>query len=131
MKELVLPILTGSNTYHPKEPVCPVCGERKVLEPHSMAILSAGALLMDRKTDSGGPSDDLNGFFGLTWHGAHDGGQGNDRDIYHAVRVMDDVRGGQGEIFFCSTQCLRKFLNRCVDELEKGISQEGQTSLQE
>ena len=86
-----------------------------------MAILSAGALLIDRKNNDGGPSDNLDGFLDLTWHGAHDGGEGKDKEIGTSLSIARDVQGGQFDIYFCSTNCLRAFLNHCVDELEKRI----------
>jgi hypothetical protein len=89
-----------------------------------MAILSGGALLMDRETDSGGMSDDMDGFLSLTWHGAHDGGQGEHKDIHTSVYVADYTRGGQYEVYFCSTKCLREYLNFCVDQLESRIAAE-------
>jgi len=95
-----------------------------VFEPHSMAILSAGALLMNRVEDSGEMSDDLDGFLSFTWHGAHDEGHGADREIGCIVDVIRDAIGGQGELYFCSTKCLRKFLNQSVDELERSVMNE-------
>ncbi|MFZ4775954.1 MAG: hypothetical protein ACOYM3_11350 [Terrimicrobiaceae bacterium] len=86
-----------------------------------MAILIGGALLMDRSNDSGRMSDDLDGFLSLTWHGAHDKGEGKDREIYASVDLAENTRGGQFEVYFCSTDCLRSYLNFCVDELEKKI----------
>ncbi|MEW6753941.1 MAG: hypothetical protein AB1505_23615 [Candidatus Latescibacterota bacterium] len=87
-----------------------------------MAILTAGALLMDREQGTGTMSDRLDGFLSLTWHGAHDGGSGAHRDADCTVYVVDEARGGQGELYFCSTDCLRQFLNRCVDELERRMA---------
>lgn len=40
----------------------------------------------------------------------------------HNAKLIDIVksgRGGQADIGFCSTQCLRDFFNLLVDELEK------------
>ena len=88
-----------------------------------MAILIGGALLMDRTNDSGRMSDDLDGFLTLTWHGAHDTGVGKDRGIYASVDLAENTRGGQFEVYFCSTNCLRSYLNFCVDELEKKIEE--------
>ena len=63
----------------------------------------------------------MDGFLALEWHGAHDGGQGKDRDIYEMIEIAKDVRGGEFDICFCSTKCLRAYLNFCVDELEKKL----------
>jgi len=122
MKRLKLPIIKDEETYWPSEPTCPICKKRNVLEPHSMAVLGVGALLMDRKNDSGGPSSDMDAFFHLTWHGAHDGGEGEDREIGCMLDIIKDIRGGQAEMYFCSTECLRQFLNFCVDELERKMA---------
>ncbi len=89
-----------------------------------MAIISGGALLMNRKDDSGGPSGNLESYLNLSWHGAHDGGEGEDREIGLIMDIAQDVKGGQFDLYFCSTSCLREFLNSCVDELEKRIRKE-------
>ena len=57
----------------------------------------------------------------LIWHGAHDGGTGRDPGIEASVDIVEDTRGGQADLYFCSTGCLRQFLNECVDELERRI----------
>jgi hypothetical protein len=119
-----LPTVKLRTSYHPKKARCPWCGENKVLEPHSFATLSGGAMLMDRKDRSGGPDDNMDGFLYLLWHGAHDAGEGTDREIGVIVDIARDVRGGQFDIYFCSTKCLRSYLNFCVDELENKINAE-------
>ena len=92
-----------------------------MLEPHSMAIFAGGALYAGRKR---GVPDELEGFTHITWHGAHDNGLGDDRDIYTAVDFARDCHGGQFEIYFCSTTCLRACFNSWVDALEAKIQKE-------
>jgi len=118
------PILSGRHTAHPNKPLCPQCKKRKVLEPHSMAIFDGGALFMNRKKRYGGLHDQMDGFVSITWHGAHDTGLGADRDIFTSVDAALDCRGGQFEIYFCSTACLRAFFNSWVDALEAQIERE-------
>ena len=115
------PTLKNNTTTYPKKALCPQCKKRKVLEPHSMAILSGGANLMDRKRCNGWPDDRMDGFLEITWHGAHDTGIGEDRDIYCTIDLAKDCRGGQYEMYFCSTACLRKYLNSWVDDLETKV----------
>ena len=115
------PVLKSQHTEHPKKPICPQCGKRKVLEPHSMAIFEGGALFMDRKRLNGGFHDQMDGYASIRWHGAHDTGIGQDRDVYTSVDCATDCRGGQFEIYFCSTACLRAFFNSWVDALEAKI----------
>jgi hypothetical protein len=117
-RNISLPVTKGKKTIWPTKALCPICEKNKVLEPHSMAIFSAGALLMNRKKKFGGSSDKMDGFLSLMWHGAHNGGKGRNREICCAVDIMRDVFGGQGELYFCSTTCLRIFLCNCVDALE-------------
>ena len=97
-----LPVLTGDKNSYPTRAICPKCRKRKVFEPHSFAVLSGEAGL------------------DLTWHGAHDQGIGEHRDIHVGVSVVRDVIG-QFDLYFCSMKCLRAFLNDCVDELEARI----------
>lgn len=99
------------------------CNSDKVYEPNSMAILTGGAMLINRKTGDGGPDDRLDGFLDITWHGAHtnDGGIGLSPDCFENLSIASDVRGGQFDICFCSTKCLRDFLNHAVDTLEEKI----------
>lgn len=122
-----LPTIEGIESTFPAKAECPWCKSNKVFEPHSMAILAGGSCLMDRATDSGGPADEMDGFLHLTWHGAHDGGLGADRDIYAMIEIARDVRGGQFEIYFCSTMCHRAYLNYCVDKLEGKIEEQSGT----
>ena len=122
--KLKLPIVDGKPAYWPQKPVCPVCRKHKVLEPHSMAILAVGALRTDRKKKCSQSSDDLDGFLSLIWHGAHNGGRGHDKDIGCIVDVVRNSFGGQADLYFCSTKCLRQFLNTCVDALEQKIEKE-------
>ena len=68
-----------------------------------------------------GPSEDVAGFLNLGWHGAHGEGQGIDREIDCQVPLAERVGEGQFGFFFCSTACLRTFLNRAVDELEEQV----------
>jgi hypothetical protein len=85
-----------------------------------MAVISAGAILVDPTTGDGGPDTRLDGFMSLVWHGAHtnEGGHGDFPDIHKAVEIVGDARGGQFEIYFCSTNCLKAFLISAVEKLE-------------
>jgi len=124
------PVVGPGKSHWPTKPMCPICKNTKILEPHSMAVLTAGALKMNRKKDEGTMSKDLDGFLSLTWHGAHDQGQGTDREIGCIVDIFNEVPGGQADLYFCSTKCLRQFLNTCVDELEGKIAKKKKGSNQ-
>jgi hypothetical protein len=83
-----------------------------------MAILNAGALRRVGK-DSYEMATDMKAFLTLTWHGAHSGGKGEFAEIHASVNVADEVANGQFDIYFCSTTCMRGFLNYCVDQLQE------------
>ena len=90
-----------------------------------MAILVGGALEKlgdDHFVTSNG--DRIAGFLSLTWHGAHDDGEGEFREQDHFIDIVDKAPDGQFHLSFCSTSCLRAFLNNAVDELEKKLSGE-------
>ncbi len=90
-----------------------------------MAILMGGALEKrgnEHFVTSDG--DKIAGFLSLTWHGAHDDGEGKFREQDHTIDIVDMAPDGQFHLSFCSTSCLRAFLNNAVDELEKQLSGE-------
>ena len=123
MKKIKFPILKGKKSYFPQKAECPWCRRQKVLEPHSFATFGGGALLKDKETGAWAPSDRMKGYFDFGWHGCHpeDGGSGEKPNTSGNVSIAYDVAGGQFDIYFCSTKCLREFLNYCVDELEQQI----------
>jgi len=116
-----LPIVKGKRVYHPTKALCPWCKKRKVLEPHSMAILSGGALVRSGADTYTGPTEGLRGFLSFHWHGAHDGGEGGHRDNDLILDIAQDVDGGLFDVMFCSVKCLRAFLNSGLDEFEDRV----------
>jgi hypothetical protein len=123
MPRLKMPVTSGARSDFPDRALCPWCQKNKVLEPHSFAYIGGGALFMDRIEDSGGPHEDMEGYLYLAWHGGHpeEGGEGGDPNIEAHVQIADGVLGGQYGLYFCSTNCLRAFLNYCVDKLEQKL----------
>jgi hypothetical protein len=115
------PILKKDEYYYPAKALCPVCKKNKVLEPHSMVIFSGGACLMDKKRKNGGPDSSMDAFLTLAWHGAHDQGIGKKRDQYKVMDIVEDVKGGQFEFFFCSVKCFKKWINQIIDDFQKKI----------
>ena len=51
--------------------VCPSCANKIEGEPNSFALLSGGALLMNKAHTAGGRYDRMEAFLDITWHGAH------------------------------------------------------------
>lgn len=115
------PTIKGDSDPHFEKRECRVCGETGLNEPNSFAILEAGA--MQQRGNTAVPSFDHVAWLSMGWHGAHSdlGGVGKRPDSGGYVKVVDDAPSGQFAIYFCSTDCLRAFLNECVDALEKEI----------
>ncbi len=110
---------------YPLRPLCPICGEKKVWEPHSMAILMGGALEKKGENHFVASDDDkISGFLTLAWHGAHDDGEGDFREKDLLIDIVDKASDGQFHLSFCSTSCLREFFNSAVDELERQLEDE-------
>jgi hypothetical protein len=76
---------------------------------------------MDRKRRNSRVNDALEGFFDITWHGAHDGGKGVNQKAYAVVPIVDATRGGQFDIYVCSFGCLRRLFKEWVDYLESAV----------
>jgi hypothetical protein len=125
----IFPRMNRDHPYYPTDGVCPWCKTGKVNEPHSMAILNGGAMLMNDDRTCGGMDGRLDGFLSLIWHGAHSGGEGDFPEASGMVSIADDCGGGQFEMYFCSTDCLRAYLNHCVDRLEQERRRSGDKSL--
>ena len=73
---------------------------------------------MNRKVNSGGPHPNMEAFLSLAWHGAHNKGLGKNRDIYNVLNIVDDVKGGQFEFYFCSIKCFKKWFNQIIDDFQ-------------
>jgi hypothetical protein len=97
---------------------CLVCHRTGVHEPNAFAFLNGGALRkLNKRMTAMAP--DLEGFVSIGFHGAHSKGDSQPDAV---LSIAEDVRFGQFELYFCSTACLRKFFNSCVDELEQRLT---------
>ena len=90
MRKISLPVVRKRRVVFPNKAICPWCRKRKVYEPHSMAILNAGAMRQVAK-DRFEMATDVRAFMTLMWHGAHSGGKGELPDVYASVDVADEV----------------------------------------
>jgi len=121
-EKINFPVASGSSVCFPKEALCPMCKTTRVQEPHSMAIVNLGAMLMTNRANGAGMmSDDLDGFLRFIWHGAHQDGSGDHAGMSAFLDIVEDVRDGQADLYFCSTTCLRAFFNACVEAFEMKI----------
>ena len=97
--------------------VCPSCG-RNTAEVDGLFSLQGGAHLMSEDRRSGGPSDRLAGYLMSFMQKTID-----DRFVNEQNMIVDNIRGGQFNIFWCSLDCMRRSLNDIVDQLERQLQE--------
>lgn len=99
---------------------CLVCKQSTTRAMDTQVVLSGGALLVDARGDSTSTKDGaLEGFLGGTAHGP----DGRSRALLASVDVVRELAGGQFDLYFCSTKCLRSFFSSFVDELDRRAQQ--------
>ncbi|MCI0478889.1 MAG: hypothetical protein L0Y55_21815 [Anaerolineales bacterium] len=113
MSSIKFPVVKGNQVVFPKDDLCPWCRKRQLTDPPGAAILNAGAMRLTKPECYEVAHDDA-AFMALIWHS-------NDPANYDdaSVEIAELVDTGQFDLEFCSTDCLRAFLNYCVDELER------------
>ena len=118
MTKVSFPLLTGETAGLPDDGTCLVCMNRLGATTY---MIYGGCVLMDRIEDVGGPADNMDAYlhFGWDFDGDRKAGPAS---LY--LPVVEDVRGGQWTVYFCSTACMREFLAGCVDELERRVGAE-------
>jgi len=94
-------------------PRCPYCNNA-VGEPNSFVALSL-AVYVDESNNSSEVSNELT----ICFHDAHDG-MNNDENAVGKIRLWPIMQGNQqGALgLFCSTDCLRRWFNSKIDEIE-------------
>lgn len=95
---------------------CQQCGADGVHEPNEFAYLEGGALF-DYGDDLKMAHPAMAAFLNVGVHGAHAPAPTTSADAL--CSLADSFEGGQFEFGFCSTACLRAFLNDWVDALER------------
>ena len=113
MPRIKFPVVKGKQVVFSKDHLCPWCRKRKLTDPPGAAILNAGAMRPTKPEYYEMAQDDA-AFMALIWHS-------NDSANYDdaSIEIAELVDSGQFDLNFCSTDCLRAFLNYCVDELER------------
>lgn len=111
------PLVSGEDSCFPlniDQAYCPICRKNNLGVTQECAFIHGGALSLDPDNKySLIQSDNVQGFLFLDWNGPN-----NQTVDFELAR---DVKKGQYTINFCSTKCMRKFLNHCVDQLEEKI----------
>lgn len=119
MSNIKFPVVSDENSVFPQninESTCPVCKENRLGPGKETAYIHGGALLLEERSQGievANLADNLEGFLFLDWNGR------NEKCV--DLELALNVKKGQFSINFCSTKCLREFLNMSVDKLEENI----------
>jgi hypothetical protein len=108
---LQFPLLSGRDyPFVPKERFggCPICGKK--IE-NGAAYVHGGAVYEDTTFET-------EAFFKVGYHS-----KATDVSGCGQVDVVKHLYGGQFDLNFCSTSCVRAFFSKIVDEVERQVEQ--------
>lgn len=100
-----------SNTTH----ICTSCKQPVFLKDETFVLLSGGGLVeqaIEKKPKS------LTAFVDISWRSPYSKGEGGTLKYVHLVECSED----QFEFMFCSSACLKTYLNSRVDALDSEIN---------
>ena len=126
MEDIKLPVIrnNGKSNY-PRKAKCPVCNWRRIYDENCNIVLAGGALFKKGEAIPYGiPVDQMEGFLSLSYMEDIKDEKGR---VYLAgaeTRIVDNSQMGLFYLHFCSIRCLRKFLNKCIDDFEQRIEKE-------
>ena len=103
------PVLHGKQHNFPdvSDPVCPVCKLKNVWGSNEYVELSCGSQIENAQT--------IESDLWLDWFSNKDS---NGVQAQAELAIASEVSSSRLQFAFCSTDCLRKFLNTAVDSLE-------------
>lgn len=128
MSKIKFPVIHSGEKSYPsdiKTGKCPICGKAELLSGEGHVHIHGGAILGGESVSGFQPAiltDDLEGFLFIDWE-ANKSEIENQTSSCVEFEIARDVKKGQFHLLFCSTSCLRKFLNTCVDDLESKINE--------
>jgi hypothetical protein len=111
--------------------VCEVCGAR--LDRTSVVIvLSTGAVVDDINCDNTNDIDDkqirflddrMLGHFSVDYHEIFADLVRGQSDLFTGVNIVEDAKGGQFDLGFCSVPCLRAFFDEILRQVEARVGE--------
>jgi hypothetical protein len=115
-------VLSGSDGHAaPADLTCLACGRALVQDGcYLSAYMSGGAMLMSQDGRTGHESDRLQGFLAFGVLTDRDGGRGSAE-----MMVVEQLKGGQFAIQWCSVGCMRDWLLGLLAEVERRASNAG------
>jgi hypothetical protein len=99
---------------------CGGCRKRSVGEPGKFLVLTAGGFRLEKVRNRDAynkvPSDRIEAFSEVHVHGFKTYRDGSETAVVPLPGVQDK---GQMYVYFCSTDCLRKYFGKVADRVEK------------
>jgi hypothetical protein len=102
-----------TKSFFPTNEICPICATNRTNLNSEFYVLNGGALEKINQ-DVSISSDKMEGFLSVQYHPEKDNGNRG-----FNIDIVDQSKGGQFDIYFCSTSCMRQFFNEFIDEIEK------------
>ena len=103
--------------------ICDFCDQGIFFNDETFTSLTGGACLPVELDESEREAkmrkkieQQADGFLGISWRAPYSRGEGGKLE---SVRLVEQGHQGQFELEFCSTSCLRSYLNLQVDSLEE------------
>jgi len=117
-----LPVINSrSAAFYPEDFKCPVCSQ-PLKEPNSFLVVNGGAMKRISRNFSEGVCEDLRGFLDIRFYGPTGKGLGKYKNKAADREIVRNSKGGQFDLNFCSTDCLRIFVNSIIDDMEKELN---------
>ncbi|WP_435263863.1 hypothetical protein [Tenacibaculum sp. nBUS_03] len=108
------PIITKkTKSFFPNDEICPICKTNRITLNSEFYVLNGGAL-EKINNDTSIPSDIMEGFLSVQYHSGE-----NSENYGFNIDIVDESKGGQFDIYFCSTNCMKEFFNQLIDTIEK------------
>ena len=102
-----------TKSFFPTSVVCPICATNRTKLNSEFYVLNGGALEKINKNTSMS-SGKMEGFLSVQYHSGDDS-----ENCGFNFDIVDKSEGGQFDIYFCSTNCMRQFFNELIDKIEK------------
>ena len=124
MEEIKFPVIDhkGDNVY-PEGNICPICKKEKVFTKNDrhIEISGGGLFVLNKKEEYKKSIPETEGFLSLVWYEKVKNKNGISLWDGSYMDIVERSANGIYSLSFCSTKCLREFINKCLDEFERRV----------
>lgn len=106
------PLITKKDKpFYPQDNLCPICKHDRTLNSE-FYVINAGALKKGND-HTYVPDEDSKGFLSMAYHPDH-----HSKKQGKSIEIVSGAKGGQFDLYFCSTTCMRTFFDNLISEFE-------------